>query len=231
MCVQCADGPLLTLDSVSFAYREGKNHVQAVKRASGEFWPGKLYTIVGRSGSGKSTLLSIVAGLEVAGGGNVRVCGEELRAGGLDQYRRHKVGMVFQSFNLLPQLTALENVALAMDIAGWVERDSMARASALLGRVGIDAVTAGRRPLHLSGGEQQRVAIARALAVDPPLIIADEPTGNLDDQTGAQIIQLLSDLAHVEGRCVIVATHSAALSRQADEVWFMQDGQLLPGTP
>jgi putative ABC transport system ATP-binding protein len=224
-----ADKPVLVLDAVSFSYRGAGGTVQAVNRASGEFLGGRVYTIVGRSGCGKSTLLSLIAGLEVPDEGRISFDGVDLSPGGLERYRRHKVGMVFQAFNLLAQLTAIENVVLAMEISGWPAVSRRPRAVELLKRVGISGSTAARRPLHLSGGEQQRVAIARALAADPPLVLADEPTGNLDEETGLMIIDLLCRLAREDGRCVIVATHSTELARRADEVWFMRDGKLLPG--
>jgi putative ABC transport system ATP-binding protein len=229
-----AQGPLIELDRINYSYRpsgRGVEPVAAVREVTAGFWPGRVYVIVGRSGCGKSTLLSLVAGLESVASGEVRFLGQPLGALDRDQYRSRKVGMVFQTFNLLPQLTAIENVMLALEIARWPAADRRRRAEALLTRVGITGATAGRRPLRLSGGEQQRVAIARALATDPPLIIADEPTGNLDEETGAAIIQLLCNLARQDGRCVLVATHSTALARQADEVWHMRDGRLLPGTP
>jgi len=225
-----APSAVLALEGVSYAYRGNGAPVQAVKRVTGEFHPGRIYAFVGRSGCGKSTLLSLIAGLEVPDEGRITFAGQELSPAHLDLYRRHKIGMVFQSFNLLAQLTAVENVLLAMEISGWPAATRRPRAVELLGRVGITGATAGRRPLNLSGGEQQRVAIARALASDPPLILADEPTGNLDEETGLLIVDLLCGLAHEDGRCVIVATHSTELARRADEVWSMRDGQLLPAT-
>jgi putative ABC transport system ATP-binding protein len=222
--------PLIKLDGVAYSYRGQREPVPALRRASGEFWPGRVYAIVGRSGSGKSTLLSLIGGLEVPDSGEIRFEGQPLRDLNLDVYRSRKVGMVFQTFNLLAQLTAIENVSLALEIAGWPAHQRRSRAVEVLARVGITGPTASRRPFHLSGGEQQRVAIARALSTDPPLIIADEPTGNLDEETGQSIISLLFRLAREDGRCVVVATHSGVLARKADETWFMRDGQLLPGS-
>ncbi|MDP2871185.1 MAG: ABC transporter ATP-binding protein [Bacillota bacterium] len=222
--------PLIKLDGVAYSYRGQRQPVPALRRATGEFLPGRVYAIVGRSGSGKSTLLSLIGGLEVPDAGEIRFEGTPLRQLNLDSYRSRKVGMVFQTFNLLAQLTAIENVSLALEICGWPARERRSRATEVLSRVGIEGATATRRPFHLSGGEQQRVATARALAPDPPLVIADEPTGNLDEETGQALIDLLCRLAREDGRCVIVATHSDALARKADEVWFMRDGQLLPGS-
>jgi len=225
--------PLLSLDRVNYAYRSGGAGVEpvaAVREVSAEFWPGRVSAIVGRSGSGKSTLLSLIAGLAAPDSGEVRWEGQPLARLNLDHYRSRRVGMVFQAFNLLPQLTAAENVMLSLEIAAWPSAQRRSRALELLAGVGITGATAGRRPLRLSGGEQQRVAIARALATDPPLVIADEPTGNLDEETGHEIIALLCGLARQGGRAVLVATHSSALARRADEVWLMRDGRLLPGT-
>ena len=221
---------LLELDQVTYTYRTPGQPVRAVKRATGAFSAGRVYAVTGRSGSGKSTLLSLLAGLDLPTSGDILFEGVSLRRLDRDAYRRRKVGLVFQSFNLLPQLTAAENVILAGEISGWPVRGRMARALELLRRVGLDEATARRRALRLSGGEQQRVAIARALAAGPKLVLADEPTGNLDQDTGDDIVRLLCDLAHGEGCCVIVATHARSVAGAADEVWTMRDGNLLPAT-
>lgn len=221
---------LLELDQVAYAYRTPGQPVRAIKRATGAFEGGRLYALTGRSGSGKSTLLSLLAGLDLPSSGEILFEGVSLRRMDRDAYRRHKVGLVFQAFHLLPQLTAAENVILAGEISGWPARGRMSRALGLLERVGIDPDTAKRRGLQLSGGEQQRVAVARALAPEPRLVLADEPTGNLDQETGDGIVGLLGELAHRDGCCVIVATHSHGVASRADEVWAIRDGQLLPAT-
>ena len=221
---------LLELEEVAYAYRTPGQPVTAIRRATGRFEAGRFYALTGRSGSGKSTLLALMAGLDLPTGGEIRFEGASLSRINRDAYRRRKVGLVFQAFHLLPQLTAAENVTLAGEISGWPRRGRTERAMGLLGRVGIDVVTARRRSLLLSGGEQQRVAIARALAPEPRLVLADEPTGNLDQETGEGIIGLLGELAHREGCCVIVASHSRMVAGRADEVWNIKDGHLLPAT-
>ncbi|MCL6580900.1 MAG: ABC transporter ATP-binding protein [Firmicutes bacterium] len=225
-----SNGPLIELDGVAYTYRTPGAPVQAVRRATGAFRRGRVHALMGRSGSGKSTLLSLMAGLDLPTEGEIRFEGVSLARLDRDAYRRRKVGLVFQTFNLLPQLTGLENVVLAGELCGWPARERRARATALLGRVGIDPATASRRSLRLSGGEQQRVAIARALAAEPSLILADEPTGNLDQETGRAIVELLTSLARREGRCVIIATHAPSVAAECDEVWNISDGRLLPVT-
>jgi putative ABC transport system ATP-binding protein len=214
----------LTLDRVTYRYDGTKKDV--LRGISAAFEPGKVYTIVGKSGSGKSTLLSLIAGLDVAGGGQILHDGEDLRTLDRDAYRARRIGVIFQGFNLLTTATAVQNIVLSMNISGSRVRHKKQHAYELLARVGIDRETAGRPVLKLSGGEQQRVGIARALSHDPRIIIADEPTGNLDQATEDEILRILTGLAHDEGRCVIVVTHSRRVTAVADEVLGITTGRL-----
>ncbi len=218
---------LLELKQVSYDYHTKAGDVHAVKGVSATFEAGMLYAIVGKSGSGKSTLLSLCAGLDLPASGEVLYKGQSLAAMDRDKYRREEAGMVFQSFYLLPQLTARENIELSLDLCRY-KGNHRQRALELLERVGLTAFHGKKRPSQLSGGEQQRVAIARTLAPSPNVILADEPTGSLDAENGQNIIGLLRDLAHREGKCVIVITHAADIADKADHIYRMDDGYLGP---
>jgi putative ABC transport system ATP-binding protein len=188
---------------------------------------GQFVAITGPSGSGKSTLLGLLAGLDRPTAGSIRVDGVELSA--LDEdavarLRLAKIGYVFQSFHLIPTLTALENVAIPLELAGTV--GAVPRAVALLEEVGLEA-RAGHYPAELSGGEQQRVALARAIANRPPLVLADEPTGNLDSTTGTQIVELLVGLHRRHGVTLVLVTHDAALAAHADRIVELRDGRVV----
>jgi len=215
---------VLTLDNVAYKYQGTKKNV--LKNVSAVFEAGRVYTIVGKSGSGKSTLLSLIAGLDICSGGRILHGETDLKELDRDEYRAKGIGVVFQSYNLILSSTAVENIVLSMNISGSTQRDKKAFAYDLLERVGIDRETANRRILKLSGGEQQRVGIARALAHNPDIIIADEPTGNLDTETENDVLKILTALAHDEGKCVIIVTHSKKISSVADEVLGMKDGVL-----
>ncbi len=214
----------LALDNVTYRYHGTRRDV--LRGISARFERGKLYTIVGKSGSGKSTLLSLMAGLDVSRTGEVLFDGSDLKRIDRDLYRARGIGVIFQSYNLITNATAVQNIVLSMHISGSRVKNKSAHAYALLERVGIDRETADRHVLKLSGGEQQRVGIARALAHDPSIIIADEPTGNLDSRTESDILRILSDLAHDEDRCVIIVTHSRRVSGIADVVLGMRNGLL-----
>jgi putative ABC transport system ATP-binding protein len=186
----------------------------------------EILAITGPSGSGKSTLLGLIAGLDRPTAGSIVVDGVDitrLDEDALARLRRETIGFVFQAFHLIPTLTAAENVAVPMELAGHADAD--ARAAALLGLVGL-ADRAGHLPAQLSGGEQQRVALARAVALRPRLLLADEPTGNLDSATGAQIIELLLALRDEFGATLVLVTHDAALARQAHRVIRLRDGRV-----
>ena len=203
---------VLSLENISFSY--GKTPV--LKDISYEFEKGKMYCIIGKSGAGKTTLLSLLSGLASPNAGRILYDGKDIAK--IDKYtfRSKYIGVVFQSFNLLTKYTALENVILSMDVAGYKVKDKKARALELLDSVGLDEEEADRRVLKLSGGQQQRVAIARALSYDPDIILADEPTGNLDRDTQKEIMDIFRTLAD-QGKCVILVSHSAEVAAVCDE--------------
>jgi ABC-type lipoprotein export system ATPase subunit len=217
-----------SIEHVSKYFASGGGQVKAVDDVTFTLPRGKLVVLRGPSGCGKSTLLNLLGTLDKPDSGAIIVDGVDVArlSGGREvEYRRLKVGFVFQMFNLMPHLSALENVTLPMELAGTKNGNLRARGQALLGRVGLAEDRWVRRPFKLSGGEQQRVAIARALANDPPLVLADEPTANLDSKTGALIVQLLRDLAN-DNRTVLIATHDDAIARRADVVFEMRDGKM-----
>lgn len=216
---------VVELIDVSYRYEGTKKIV--LKNINVSFERGKVYTIVGKSGTGKSTLLSLISGLDICANGDILYGGDSLRRLDRDEYRAKSIGVIFQSFNLLTNATAVENIVLSMNISGSEVKDKKAFAYGLLGIVGIDKETADRKVLRLSGGEQQRVGIARALSHDPDVIIADEPTGNLDRETESDVLKILTSLAHNEDKCVIIVTHSKRVTSVADEVWGINDGRLI----
>ena len=203
---------ILALQNISFSY--GRTPV--LQDVSYTFEKGKIYCIVGKSGAGKTTLLSLLSGLAVPSSGTILYDGKDVAK--IDKYtfRSKYIGVVFQSFNLLTKFTACENVVLSMDIAGVRKVNKKKRALELLQSVGLDEDEANRRVLHLSGGQQQRVAIARALSYDPDIILADEPTGNLDKETQDEIMEIFRNLAD-QGKCVILVSHSPDVAAACDE--------------
>ncbi len=207
---------IFELQNVGFAYNK---QTPVLENVSYTFESGKMYAIVGRSGAGKTTLLSLLSALRKPSVGTILFDGKDIVHIDPYTYRSRYVGVVFQSFNLLPHLTALENVELSMEIAGIKGKGKRARALELLEKVELDEERARRPVLQLSGGEQQRVAIARALSYDPKVILADEPTGNLDEETEEGVIAILRRLAEEENKCVIVVTHAAPVAEAADEVY------------
>lgn len=217
---------VLTLKNVSYQY-EGTNKT-VLKDINAEFFAGKVYTIVGKSGAGKSTLLALISGLDVCTNGEILYSGRNLQEINRDDYRAKSIGVIFQSYNLLLNATAVENIVLSMNISESKVPDKKAFAYTLLDKVGIDKETANRKVLKLSGGEQQRVGIARALAHNPDIIIADEPTGNLDKDTEADVLKILTSLAHDEGKCVIIVTHSKKVTSVADVILGIHEGKLIP---
>ncbi|MDD3126787.1 MAG: ABC transporter ATP-binding protein [Candidatus Izemoplasmatales bacterium] len=216
---------ILTLKNISYHYSGSKKRV--LKNISMEFEPGKVYVIMGKSGAGKSTILSLVSGLDVCTEGKIEYAGTDMKSIDRDQYRSKNIGVIFQGYNLLTNATALENIVLSMNISGSKEKDKKKYAYDLLERVGIDKETADRKVLKLSGGEQQRIGIARAISHNPDIIIADEPTGNLDNDTEKNIMEILCALAHKENKCVIAVTHSKDVSKYADEVWGLNSGSMV----
>ena len=214
----------LTLENVSYKYRNAED--VAVKNITCAFDAGQLYAIVGPSGSGKSTLLSMLAGLDIPTKGDVLFAGQNLRELNLDRYRRESIAMIFQAFQLFPLLTATENVCYPMELCGIRPLEACKRATALLDSVGITGNKQKRFPANLSGGEQQRVAIARSLATGAQTLLADEPTGNLDDSNTKNIMSILKNLAHKDNYCVIVVTHDPEVAEMSDVVYRMKDGSL-----
>lgn len=207
---------VLKLENICYQYDGSKKHV--LKDINYEFEKGKIYAIVGQSGAGKTTLLSILSSLAKPTNGNIYLNGENIHK--LDKYnfRSNHVGVVFQSFNLLTHLTAQENVMLSMNISGKKFDNKKDVAKEMLQKVGLNEEEANRRVLKLSGGQQQRVAIARALSYNPEIILADEPTGNLDGKTQDEIMSIFRLLAK-EGKCIILVTHSPAVAKCADTVY------------
>jgi len=220
--------PVVALDGLSKTYASGKLEVRALDSVSLEIWPGELLAIMGPSGSGKTTLMEILGCLLRPSEGEYRFRGQpvqELGTDALARLRGEEIGFVFQSFNLLPRLDALENAALPLSYRGKSRRERQERAQAALERVGLGH-RASHRPAELSGGERQRVAIARALINEPSFILADEPTGNLDSQTGTDIMNLLRSL-QAEGNTVVMVTHDPALGREAERQLTLRDGQIV----
>ena len=210
---------ILELIDVSYRYNDAKEDEYVFKNINYEFSLGKLYAIKGKSGSGKTTLLSLISGLEEKYEGEIIYDNKNLKEINLDKYRSTNVGIVFQSYNLLPHLTALENIILSMDISGIKDKDKKELALQLMEKVGLDKSLANRRVLKLSGGEQQRIAIARSMSYNPSIIIADEPTGNLDKETEDEILSIFKDLAKNENKCVIIVTHSKNVVDNVDIVY------------
>ena len=203
----------LELKNVSYAYEKGKAVLQNV---SGSLETGKMYAILGPSGSGKTTLLSLLGGLDVPTQGSVLFDGGDITAKGLEHHRKNHISLIFQSYNLIDYMTPLENVRLTAKLD----------TAPILERLGLTKDEAQRNVLKLSGGQQQRVAIARALASDAPVILADEPTGNLDADTAEEITAILKESAHGFGKCVVVVTHSGVVANQADVVLEIKRGHL-----
>ena len=203
---------ILSLQNISFAY----DKTPVLQNISYEFEKGKMYCIIGKSGAGKTTLLSLLSGLAKPTGGEIFY--DDKNVAKIDKYkfRSKYIGVVFQSFNLLTKYTALENVVLSMDVAGYKTKSKKQRAIELLHGVGLDEDEANRRVLKLSGGQQQRVAIARALSYDPDIILADEPTGNLDTETQNEIMNIFRELTN-QGKCVILVSHSPDVAAMCDE--------------
>ena len=221
--------PLVTASGVARTFGSGETAVPALRDVSFSVGRGQLVVVYGRSGSGKTTLLNIVGGLDTPTAGAIRVAGQDLSA--MTEHdrrmmRRTTVAFIFQSFGLIPMLSAAENVGIPLRIAGAARREREERTRLLLSVVGLDE-HAGKRPAELSGGQQQRVAVARALSGRPELLIADEPTGQLDSETGRQIIRLLRTVIQAEGITALVASHDTELMDLADEVLRLEDGRLV----
>ena len=213
---------ILKLDKVAYRYSDAAKDDYVFKDLSYSFEKGKMYAIKGKSGSGKTTLLSLISGLEKNYEGNIYYDDKLLNKTNLDKYRNRDIGIVFQSYNLLPHLTASENIILSMDISKVKYDNKKEEAIKLLKQVGLKSEYAKRRVLKLSGGEQQRVAIARSLSYNPNMILADEPTGNLDRDTENDILKIFEELAHKENKCVVIVTHSDNVCKKCDEVYELK---------
>lgn len=214
---------ILKIEDLAFAY--SANSRKVINGLNMEFDEGKVYALEGRSGAGKTTLLSLLAALTSPTEGTITVNGENVFEKDTYAYRASDVGIVFQNYNLLPKLNAVENVELSLDISGRDVPDKKRYAADLLQSLGIADYDLERPILQMSGGQQQRVAIARAISYDPPIILADEPTGNLDTQTEQEIIRIFDELAHRQNKCVIIVTHSRRVASMADEVYSIDDMQ------
>lgn len=208
----------LKIQNINYAYQDGNQNRSILQNLSYTFTTGKMYAIVGQSGSGKTTLISLMSGLDKIQSGQITVEEKQISQIGYEKYRSKYVSMVFQSYHLIKYMTAVENVLVAMGISRIERNKVKARAIAvkLLADLGIDESKINRRITELSGGEQQRVAIARALSTQTDFIFADEPTGNLDEQTQKEIISILQNLAHEQQKCVIVVTHAPEIAAVAD---------------
>lgn len=213
---------ILELKDVSYRYSDAAKDEYVLKNINYDFEIGKIYAIKGKSGSGKTTLLSLISGLERKYNGTILYNSKYLNKMDLDVYRNTDIGIVFQSYNLLPHLTAMENIILSMDISKVKVKNKKEKSIELMQSVGLDESLAKRRVLKLSGGEQQRVAIARSLSYNPNIILADEPTGNLDKDTEDEIMEIFKNLAHKENKCVIIVTHSKNVCDNVDIVYELK---------
>lgn len=210
---------ILETKDLTFTYPDGDSRKIILNDVNVGFEIGKFYTILGPSGSGKTTFLSLIAALDTPEKGEILLNGENIGKIGLEKFRRDHIGIIFQSYNLIPYMNALENVMVAMSITdNKIDGDLKQNALRVLESVGIDGIKATRRINRLSGGEQQRVAIARAISTNVEIIVADEPTGNLDGKTSETIIEIFKELAHKQKKCVIMVTHSEKIAQQSDVI-------------
>jgi len=221
-------GPELVVENLTKVYDTGAGKIKAVDSVSFTAKKGEVTAVVGPSGSGKTTLLYLIGSLELPTSGKIILNNENVADPKIDliEYRRKNVGFVFQSFNLIPTLTAIENVMLPMDLAGVPPEEQKKRARMLLEQMEITGRLLNAKPGKMSGGENQRVAIARALANNPDLILADEPTGNLDTSTGDKVIGILSRLARDAQKCVIIVTHDESILKASKTAFYMKDGKI-----
>lgn len=217
---------LIEAVNVSYIYQTKYQKTKALSEVSCSFERGKVYAITGKSGSGKSTFLSLLAGLDMPTEGTLTVEGQDIRKMNRDAYRLNRASVIYQAFHLFPLLTVLENVMFPMELQHVPGKEAKARAQEYLAKVGLPEMLYKKRPNMISGGEQQRVAIARAVAAGGEILLADEPTGNLDSQNEKVIVELLCKLAHEDNYAVIVVTHNEAVAAAADVVYGMTDGAL-----
>ncbi|SEN56824.1 putative ABC transport system ATP-binding protein [Amphibacillus marinus] len=218
---------LLEAKEVNYYYQDGESRRYILKDTNAKFENGKFYAILGQSGSGKTTFLSLLSALDSPKSGEILLNDVNIKQLGYEKYRRNKIGIIFQAYNLVPTLTAVENVLVPMSITeNEIPADRKTVAYNLLDYIGIGKSKADRFVNALSGGEQQRVAIARALATNVELILADEPTGNLDEEMEQEIVDIFKKLAHEHDKCVIVVTHSNEIAQQADHILRLKKGIL-----
>ena len=213
---------ILKLEKVAYRYKDAPKDTYVFKDINYEFEQGKIYAIKGKSGSGKTTLLSLITGLEKCTEGKIIYDEKDLKKMNLDKYRNTDIGIVFQSYNLLPRLTAIENIILSMDISKVKVKNKKEKALELMKSVGLSEEHANRKILKLSGGEQQRIAIARSLSYNPKIIIADEPIGNLDKETENEILKIFENLAKKGNKCIIIVTHSQNVCDKVDVVYELK---------
>jgi len=218
---------ILELQEVRYTYQTQYQKVEALKGVSYVFESGKVYAIVGKSGSGKTTLLSLMAGLDLPTDGNVVCQGTSTADMKLEDYRREKVAVIYQNFRLFSLLTVAENIMFPMELQNLTPKGAKKRTEELINQVGLPVSALDRYPTMLSGGEQQRVAIARALGMNTKIILADEPTGNLDTANSENIFTILQNLAHNEGYCIVIVTHDLSLAEKADYILKLQDGTVV----
>jgi len=217
----------LQTQNINYAYQDGEMKRYVLEDVNATFEKGKFYTILGESGSGKTTLLALLAALDTPESGEVLIEGQTITSMGQEKFRRNKVGIIFQSYNLIRYMTALENVLVAMSITeNELPKDHKEVAYNLLDYLGITKEKADRSVTKLSGGEQQRVAIARALATNVDLILADEPTGNLNEEMETELINIFKNLAREHNKCIIVVTHSTAIADKSDVTYRLHKGKL-----
>jgi len=218
---------LLEAKNIDYYYQDGDQRRFILKNVSISFEKGRLYSILGRSGSGKTTFLSLISALDKPKEGKILYDGQDIAKIGYEKFRKNDISIVFQSYNLIPYLSAVENVLVPMAITeNDLPKEKKQVAYNLLKYIGITEDKANRLVNQLSGGEQQRVAIARALSMNGDIILADEPTGNLDEELEEEIVDILKELAHKHGKCVILVTHSSEVAQQADEVLLLRKGVL-----
>lgn len=219
---------ILKAKNVSYFYQDGDRKRIILKDTTICFEQGQFYTILGDSGSGKTTFLSLISALDEPKAGQILYHDKNIKEIGYDEYRRDDISIIFQNYNLVPYLTALENVLVAMTITdNKLPAEQKEVAYNLLDYIGITKTKADRLVTQLSGGEQQRVAIARALSTNVDIILADEPTGNLDEEMEKEIVDIFKDLALTHNKCVIVVTHSKEIAKQSDKTFFLKQGELI----
>lgn len=220
---------ILEAKELNYFYQDGGKRRMILQDTSVKFEKGQFYTILGESGSGKTTFLSLISALDTPTSGEILYNGENIEQIGYERFRRDDVSIIFQNYNLVPYLTGLENVLVAMSITdNEMPKDTTEIAYNLLDYIGINKAKADRLVNQLSGGEQQRIAIARALATNVDIILADEPTGNLDVGMEEEIVSIFKELASIHNKCVIVVTHSKEIAQQSDQTFYLNQGELLP---